>query len=63
MMDPIFIATLSGGISLIISVFFYYLRRSRCIIIETPCIKCKRTIMDLKELEQDVLQFPNNLSY
>ena len=63
MIDPILIATLGASISLVISVLFWNIRRSRCIIIDTPCIKCSRTVMNIKELEQDVLQFPNNLSY
>ena len=63
MSDPIIIATLCGGVSMVISVFFYNLRRSRCFLIETPCIKCSRTIMDIKEMEQDALQFPKNISY
>ena len=63
MIDPIFIATLSRGISLIISVLFYNIRRSRCIHIETPCCKCDRTNMDLEEMKNDVPNFPTNLSY
>ena len=63
MIDPIFIATLSGGVSLIISVLFWNIRRSRCILIETPCIKCSRTVMDIDEMKSDALQFPTNLSY
>jgi hypothetical protein len=63
MIDAILIGTCGASISLIISVLFWNIRRSRCIIIETPCIKCNRTVMDIKEMEQDALQFPANLSY
>ena len=63
MLDPIFIATLSGGISLIISVLFWNIRRSRCIHIETPCCKCDRTVMDIEEMKNDAANFPTNVSY
>jgi hypothetical protein len=63
MIDAILIGTCAASISLVISVLFWNIRRSRCTAIETPCIKCNRTVMDIKEMQQDVLQFPANLSY
>jgi len=33
----------------------YSLRRSRCETVESPCFKCKRTLMTAEEMKADVM--------
>lgn len=58
-LDAIVISTFAGGISLIISVLMYNLRRSRCTNIKCgSCIECSRSNMSIDELSMDQLTLP-----
>ena len=58
-LDAILVSTIFGGICLIMSVFFYNIRRSRCLFIKTPCCTCTRENLSAEELEHDKLEIPH----
>ena len=56
MIDPLFVACISGGISLVTNIVFYNIRRLRCTHIKTPCCECDRVLMTTEELTADDLK-------
>ena len=53
--DPFVIGSISGSISLLMTVLFYNIRRSRCTNVQCGCFKCTRQMMTEQELKQDKL--------
>ena len=56
--DAILIASISGSISLIVTVICYNIRRSRCTHIQCGCFECTRQMMNTEELKEDRLTLP-----
>ena len=64
MAELILISAIIGGASLLISVTFWNIRRSRCTSIEcNHCCKIKRELMDIEEMKIDTIDtsFPYRL--
>ena len=49
------VVVIGGVIGALLTSLCYSLRRSRCETVESPCFKCKRTLMTAEELKMDVL--------
>ena len=56
--DAILVASISGSISLIVTVIWYNLRRSRCTNIQGGCFECTRQMMNTEELNEDKFTIP-----
>ena len=56
--DAILISTITGSISLLITILFYNLRRSRCTELHCACLRCIRQNMNSDELTADSLNIP-----
>ena len=53
MIDQLFVACISGGISLVTNVVVYNIRRLRCTHITKTCCECDRVLMTTDELTAD----------
>ena len=62
MLDVVVIGALCGGISLVVSVCFWNIRRSRCVHIKSPCLECQREVMTADELSADAMKDINGIA-
>ena len=56
--DAILISTITGSISILVTVLFYNLRRSRCVDLQCACFRCTRQNMNTEEMTADKLNIP-----
>ena len=55
------IASIAGVLILLVHSVAYNIRRSRCVDVDCFCVKCKRDLMTVEELKNDLV-VPSNVN-